>query len=128
MNKCKYRSIPCPSIYCEERDKDLLHIYQAIDTPCVQICLESPVTETDAIECRPARMCISTVEEITRLQCCNLKLEKQLDRHIPNYLSKITNKSHVHYSGPVCAKEASIQYDECGNITMNYDFFYVPTC
>ncbi len=127
MNKYNSHSIPCPSCCCEETDSNLLCVQKEINTPCVQICVEGQVTDADAIECRPVKMCISTVEEMTRLQCCNLKLEKQLACHIPNYLSKIRNKSHVKYSGPVRAKQASIRHDECGNITINYDFFYFPT-
>lgn len=127
MNKCNPCSIPCPTICCQEKGEDLLRVYKEIDTPCTHIHVEGQVTDAGSIECRPAKMHISTAEAITHLQYCNLKLERQLACHIPHYLNKITNKSHVHYSGPVRAKQASIRHDECGNITINYDFFYVPT-
>ncbi len=125
-NGSSFHSIPCPAPCCEERVTNLLDIHKGIDTPFVQVCVEGHVNEAKSIECRLVKTCMTTAEEIAHLQCCSLKLEKQLACQIPDYLSKITSKSHVQYSGPVRAKQATIQYDGCNGMTLNYDLFYVP--
>jgi hypothetical protein len=126
MNYVNCRSVPCPSFCPEEKDINILHLQKTIDTPFVQVCIEGCVTETNAIECHLTKTHLKTVEEIQKLQCCSLKLERQLACQIPHYLSKITHKSHIQYSGPVRARQASIQYDDCNGMTLNYDLFYVP--
>ena len=126
MNSLSFHSIPCPTPCCKKTAENLLHIQKEISTPLTQFCIEGQVTEAGSIECRLVKTHMTTAAEIAHLQCCSLKLERQLACQIPNYLSKIRNKSYVQYSGPVRAKEVSIQYDECNDITLNYDFFYVP--
>lgn len=127
MHKNNYQFVPCPTCCCEEADVNLLTVQKEIDSPLVQVCIEGQVSETCAIECRLIKTHMTTIEEMSRLQCCSLKLEQQLAQHIPNYLKKVSNKSHVCYSGPVRAKQASIQYDGCNGMTINYDFFYVAS-
>lgn len=127
MNNTGFRSIPCPSACCEEMDANLLCIHKEIDTPLMDVFIEGQVTEVGTIECRLGRPHMTTVQEIAHLQCCSLKLERQLACQIPHYISKIKNKSHVQYSGPVRARQACIQYDGYNGMTLNYDLFYVPT-
>lgn len=126
MNNIEFHSIPCPSACCQEVEISPLCTQGKIDTPFVQVSIEGQVTETGAIECCLMKTYMTTIEEMVNLQCCSLKLEKQLACHIPNYLNKIKNKSHVQYAGPVRAKQACIQYDGCNGMTLNYDLFYVP--
>ncbi|MEK7654803.1 MAG: hypothetical protein AAB323_00920 [Pseudomonadota bacterium] len=128
MNSINFRSIPCPAACCENVGEDLLCARKEIDTPFAKICVESQVTEAGSIECRLVKTHMTTAEEIAHLQCCSLKLERQLACQIPHYLDKIKNKSHVHYSGPVRAKQACIQYDGCNGMSLHYDLFYVPIC
>ncbi len=125
MNNINFHSIPCPSACCEKVEADLLCVHKEIDTPFVDVCIESQITEAGSIECRLVKTCMTTVEEIAHLQCCSLKLERQLACQIPDYLSKIKHKSHVEYSGPIRARQASIQYDGCNGMMINYDLFYV---
>lgn len=128
MNTLNLNSTPCPSACCGETDANLLRIHKGIDTPLMKVCIDGPVTDADSIQCRLVKTYVTTVEEIAHLKCCSLKLERQLVCQVPHYLGKITHKSHVQYSGPVRAKQACIQYDECHGMTLHYDLFYVPTC
>jgi|GEM_PF-3845956 len=115
-------SIPC----CDNQHQDILRLQGDLDTPFLKIHFDSLIKEAGNIELQLNKTNISNIHEIIRLQCRSLNVEKQIAKHIPFYLKKITQKKCVQYSGPVRARQARIEYNRNGEIILNYDFFYVP--
>lgn len=117
---------PCPIACCPNMPVQRFLAQGIINDPFVQVVLNGPINNANVIQCRLTNVNLMTPQDVCALQCRCIQMENQLAVNIPDYLNKLQGRCQAQYSGPVRAKQACINYKECGEVTLNYDLFYVP--
>lgn len=109
---------PCTS------DTDIIVTTNVFDHPLLNVDITSPITAIGTICCGTLiQNPTSDPAYICKLEACALLTENFLAEHFSDYISHISDRCQITYTGPVSAGQILIDLNDC---TLTFRDFTIP--